>query len=108
MDIKFAVMGDYGNTINIYDTKKFEIRHQIQGKHILRMFKFANQNRDLVAVTVDTRIRVYSLAKYEGIFLREISTVHRGNITSMSFSNNSLYMITGGEDCMIKIWDYEA
>jgi WD40 repeat protein len=59
-------------------------------------------------MTTDCRLRVYSLAKYEGILLREISTVHRGNITSLSVSNNSGYMITGGEDCMVKIWDYEA
>lgn len=59
-------------------------------------------------VTADARIRVCSLAKYEGIFLREISTVHRGNVTSLSFSNNSSYMLTGGEDCMLKVWDYEA
>lgn len=26
-DIKFAVMGDYGNNVNIYDTKTFEIKH---------------------------------------------------------------------------------
>jgi WD40 repeat protein len=59
-------------------------------------------------MTTDCRLRVYSLAKYEGIFLREIATVHRGNITSMSISNNSGYFISGGEDCMIKVWDYEA
>jgi WD40 repeat protein len=61
-----------------------------------------------VLVTSDCKIRTYSLAKYEGIFLREINTVHRGNIMSLSVSNNSGYMLTGGEDCMVKVWDYEA
>lgn len=53
-------------------------------------------------------MRVYSLAKFEGIFLREINTVHRDNITSLSVANNSGYMLTGGDDRMIKVWDYEA
>lgn len=56
----------------------------------------------------DCRIRFYSLARYEGIFLREITAVHRGSITSMSVSNNSGYFMTGGEDSMLKVWDYEA
>lgn len=59
-------------------------------------------------MTTECKIRVYSLAKYEGILLREISTVHRDNITAMSISSNSGYMLTGGEDCMVKVWDYEA
>jgi WD40 repeat protein len=46
--------------------------------------------------------------KYEGIFLREISSCHRASINSVDVSSNSGYLLTGGEDCMIKIWDYEA
>lgn len=101
-------MGEYGNNVNIYDTNSFLIRHQIQANHILREFSFGNNNRDLITITADCKVRVYSLAKYEGIFLREITTVHRGNITSLSISNNSGYFITGGEDSMIRVWDYEA
>lgn len=59
-------------------------------------------------MTTDCKLKVYSLAKYEGIFLREISTVHRGSITSISLSSNAGYMLTGGEDNMLKVWDYEA
>jgi WD40 repeat protein len=59
-------------------------------------------------ITTTGKLRVYSLAKYEGIFLREISSAHRGNIVSLDVSTNSGYMITGGEDNMLKVWDYEA
>ena len=72
------------------------------------MFQFANNNREIACATTDCKVRFYSLAKYEGIFLREINFVHRGNLTSLSISQNSGYMITGGEDNMIKVWDYEA
>ena len=74
----------------------------------MREFQFANNNRDLVLITNDCRLRVYSLAKFEGIYLREISNPHRGNIMSMSISSNGGYLLTGGEDNMIKVWDYEA
>jgi WD40 repeat protein len=76
--------------------------------HIIKSFRFANNNRDIVVVTKDCKVRFYSLLKYEGIFLREVTNCHRGAITDMSISANSGYMLTGGEDNMLKIWDYEA
>jgi len=105
---KFAIMGEYGNNVIIYDTDSFLIQHQIMVNHIIKSFTFANNNRDLVVVTKDCKIRFYSLLKYEGIFLREVANCHRGSITGMAVSANSGYMLTGGEDNMVKIWDYEA
>jgi WD40 repeat protein len=105
---RFAVMGDYGNCVNVYDARTFIVQHQIAGGHQLRQFTFANNNRELVVMTNDCRVRFYSLARYEGILLREISAVHRGSITTLSVSANSGYFITGGEDAMLKVWDYEA
>jgi WD40 repeat protein len=59
-------------------------------------------------MTNDCRIRFYSLARYEGLMLREVTSVHRGAITALSVSNNSGFFLTGGEDSMLKVWDYEA
>jgi len=59
-------------------------------------------------VTKDCKVRFYSLIKYEGIFLREIANIHRGSINGIDVSNNSGYLLTGGQDSMVKIWDYEA
>jgi WD40 repeat protein len=61
-----------------------------------------------MVMTNDCRIRFYSLARYEGIMLREVNVVHRGSITAMTVSQNSGYFLTGGEDSMLKVWDYEA
>ena len=59
-------------------------------------------------MTTDCKLKFFSLAKYEGLPLREISSVHRGSLTAMSISLNSGYLLTGGEDHMLKVWDYEA
>lgn len=40
--------------------------------NVVKFFKFANNNNDLLVVTKDCKIKFYSLMKYEGIFLREI------------------------------------
>ena len=105
---RFAVMGDYGNCVNIYDSTTFFVTHQIHAQVQLKQFSFANANRELLVMTADCRVRAYSLARYEGILLREITAVHRGSITSMSVAANSGYFLTGGEDSMLKVWDYEA
>lgn len=65
-------------------------------------------NQELIVVTKDCRIKFYSLIKFEGIFLKELNHCHRGSISSLSISNNSGYFLSGGEDNLIKIWDYEA
>jgi WD40 repeat protein len=70
--------------------------------------RFAVMGRELVVMTNDCRVRFYSLARFEGLLLREISAVHRGSITTLAVSANSGYFLTGGEDAMLKVWDYEA
>lgn len=62
----------------------------------------------MVIVTKDCKIQFFSLVDYNGVFMREILNVHRGSVSSISITNNSGYFLTGGEDSMVKIWDYEA
>jgi WD40 repeat protein len=101
-------MGDYGNNVNIYDSHSFIVSHQIHAAQQLKQFTFANNNRELLVMTSDCRLRFYSLARYEGLLLRELQSVHRGSITALSVSQNGGYFLTGGEDSMLKAWDYEA
>jgi WD40 repeat protein len=75
---------------------------------MLNSFAFANHNRELICTTTDCKVRFYSLNKYEGVFLREIQTVHRAEISSIDISQNGGFMLTGGGDNMVKVWDYEA
>lgn len=101
-------MGEYGNSVSLYDTESFLVQHQIMVNTIVKSFQFANNNKDLLIVTKDCRIRFYNLNTYEGHFLREVAHCHRGSIRDIDVSVNSGYMLTAGEDKMVKIWDYEA
>ena len=105
---RFAVMGEYGNNVICYDTESFLIQHHVQVGSIVKSFRFANRNQDLLVVTKDCRVKFYSLLRYEGVFMREVSHCHRGMLTALDVSANSGYMLTGGEDRLLKIWDYEA
>mmetsp|Transcript_52906 Transcript_52906/g.72458 ORF Transcript_52906/g.72458 Transcript_52906/m.72458 type:complete len:102 (+) Transcript_52906:1643-1948(+) len=92
----------------IYDMQSIILRHQIQANHVIKSFYFANNNRDIVIITKDTKIKFYRLNCFEGEFKKEITTVHRGDVTALDISKNGDYFLSGGEDNLIKVWDYEA
>lgn len=56
--------------------------------------------------TEDLRIRVYYLKEFAGQLSREILTCHRYGVNSLDISLNGGYMLTGGADHLLKIWDY--
>ena len=91
-----------------FSKKRVENIAKILIENIVRSFRFSNNNQDLLVVTKDCKIRFYSLNKFEGIFLREIQNCHRGAVSALDISANSGYMITGGQDNLINLWDYDA
>lgn len=101
----FGLMGEHGNNVMIYDTESFVLRNQIQAGHFVKIFQFTSSTEIIIA-TMDQKIKFYSLKEFGGVFQREISTVHRGSITTTSISENKQYLLTGGEDNLLKIWDY--
>ena len=56
----------------------------------------------------DLRVRFFSLSRHDGIFLRELNVVHRDFVNSIAMSANGGYMLTAGEDKLLKVWDYDA
>ena len=104
----FGIMGEYGNNIMIYSSESVVLKHQINVGQVVRSFQFTRNNRELIVVTKDQRIRVYSLANFDGVYIRELHTVHKGAVTCTDLSNNGGFMLTGGQDNLLKLWDYEA
>lgn len=104
----FGIMGEYGNNIMVYSSDSIILKHQINVGCIIRSFQFTKNNREMIVVTKDQRIRIYSLASFEGVYLRELQTVHKGAVTCTDLSKNGGYMLTGGQDNLLKMWDYEA
>jgi len=101
-------MGEYGNSVMIYSSDSVVLKHHIQVGIVVKSFQFNKNGREIIVVTKDQRIRFYSFTRFEGNYLKELSTVHRGAVQSTDLSNNGGFMLTGGEDNLIKIWDYDA
>ena len=92
----FGIIGEHGNKLMIYSSDSIVLVHQIAVGQIIRSYQFTKNCREVVVVTKDQRIRVYSLARFEGIYLRELNTVHSGAVTTTDLSENGGFMLTGG------------
>lgn len=102
-------MGEYGNNVMIYDTESIILKHQIPAGRVLRSFEFTkNGSNEIVLVTDDLKIMFYKLDCFAASWIREIATVHRGSINSVDLSQNGAFMMTGGQDNLLKVWDYSA
>ena len=108
VDSLFGIIGEGGNNIMIYSTDVITLKHQVNVGYVVRSFQFTKNNRELIVVTKDQRVRVYSLNAFEAAFVRELQSVHKGAITSTDLSLNGGFMLTGGNDNLIKVWDYNA
>lgn len=104
----FAVVGECGNNVMIYSSESVILRHQIPVGTVVKSFQFNKRGNEIIIVTKDQRIRFYNLSRFEGVFIKELNTVHRGAIRTTDLSNNGGFMLTGGEDNLVKIWDYDA
>ena len=40
--------------------------------------------------------------------MRQVGQVHRGAITTLCYSNNGEYLLSGGMDHIVKMWDAEV
>ena len=92
----------------VYDTETIMLKNQIHSGHIIKSFEFSKNASEAILVTVDLKIKFVSLSTFDGVQLRELQTAHKGAINTTDLSLNGGYMITGGDDNLIKVWDYEA
>lgn len=73
----FGVMGEYGNNVMVYDTVSICLKHQITPGSTLRSFEFSKNGQEMIAATVEQKIKFFALTKFEGQLIREIHSVHR-------------------------------
>jgi WD40 repeat protein len=71
-------------------------------------FKVLCFNKDateLIVATSDRRLARYDVAT--GTLIRETTAVHRGDVNTLDLSPSGAYLMTAGNDRMIRVWDAE-
>ena len=109
----FAIIGSESKYILVRNSETFDLKNEIdinKNKSELNIAKkicLVYKNL-LGAALVDCSIRFYSLAKYEGIFIKEIKDIHIKEINKFICSKNYSYFITSDEEGLIKVLDMKA
>ncbi|CAG9336068.1 unnamed protein product [Blepharisma stoltei] len=108
----FAVLGTQGSTIFIWECSTFSQKFRINTLGaIIHKIVFSPNGQDIIAINSaqEFRVRYYGLNGFEAIPIKELQGLHpNSEILSFSISNNSKYLVTGGTDRILKIWDYSS
>ena len=111
-DISLAVESDYFSTIGsesncalVWNCLTFGMKNRVPINNFF-IKKICLINRNLLACILDNcNVRFYALSTYEGVFIKELMNLHINNVNQFITSHNYKYLISSGEEGMIKIWD---
>jgi len=101
----FASIGPESNCAIVWSSKSYGMRNRIP---IYNFFvqKVCFITRNIIGIVLENCcVQFYSLSQYEGVFLKEFTNIHMDQITQFLSTKNYKYLISGGAEGMIKIWD---
>ena len=101
----FASIGPESNCVIVWNSKSYSMRNRIP---IYNFFiqKVCFITKNIIAIILENCcIHFYSLSLHEGVFIKEFTNIHMDQITQFLTTKNYKYLITGGQEGMIKIWD---
>jgi len=101
----FATIGPESNCVIVWNSKSYLMRNRIPiYNFFIQRVSFITRN--IIAIVLENCcVQFYSLALYEGVFLKEFNNIHMDKITQFLSTKNYKYLISGGAEGMIKIWD---
>jgi WD40 repeat protein len=73
---------------------------------VVRVLKFTNDGRGLVAAGGDRRKGQLALLDGRSLDTVRTLTAHQGAITAIAFAPHNRFLATGGEDRQIRIWEW--
>ena len=106
---QFAVLGNNGNSISLWDSFTFTLKFHISPNTFIYGIAFAPNGQDLLALTktAEWKLRYYGLDGFKAEVIKEITGMHPNSaIGALALTMNSKYVVTGGNDRIIKVWDY--
>ena len=111
-DISLAVEADYFSTIGsesncalVWNCMTFGMKNRVPINNFF-IKRICLINKNLLACILDNcNVRFYALSTYEGVFIKELMNLHINNVNQFITSHNYKYLLSSGEEGMIKIWD---
>jgi WD40 repeat protein len=101
----FGTIGPEANCVLIWNAKTFGLKNRIPiSNYSVR--KVCMINKNIVAVILENcNVLFFSLASFEGVLLKEFPNIHLNSINDFLVTKNYKFLISAGEEGVIKIWD---
>lgn len=101
----FATIGPESNSVLVWNTSSYGLRNRIPIEgNICKKLSFITSK--LISVIFENgNVTVYSLMNFEGIVVKELNYLHSGGTALLNVSKNYKFLMTGGEEGMLKVLD---
>jgi WD40 repeat protein len=101
----FATIGPEANCVLIWNSKTFGLKNRIPISGVF-VQKVSLITKNLLAVVLENcTVNFYSTGTYEGLLLKDMPGIHIDRINQFLITKNFKYLLSGGEEGMIKVWD---
>ena len=101
----FATIGSESNCALVWNCVTFGMKNRVPVSNFF-IKRICLINKSLLACILDNcSVRFYALSAYQGIFIKELMNLHINNVNQFITSHNYKFLLTSGEEGMIKIWD---
>ena len=103
----FVVLGAGGTSICAWDCLSLTMKAKFMtGGTSIRSLAFVDQGLAVVTNSQPPKLHIYELNGFKLTLQREFPNLHSGYISNFAVSSNSRYLLSTGEDRVVKIWDY--
>ena len=104
-DIIFSSIGPESTCVLVWNTTSYGIRNRIPvNQNLVKGLCFIT-NKLLSVILENGNIWVFSLLVFEGNLVKEINFLHSSNLSCLVASKNYKFLISGGDEGMIKVLD---
>ena len=103
----FVVLGTNGTSICAWDCHSLAMQAKFMtGGTSIRSLSFVEEHLAVVTNSQPPKLHIYQLNGFKLNLLKEFTGLHSGHISNFAISSNSRYLISTGEDKVVRICDY--
>ncbi|XP_037265448.1 cilia- and flagella-associated protein 52 isoform X2 [Falco biarmicus] len=103
-DDRECVTASLDGTCIIWDLVRFIRRQMILANTLFKCVCYHPEEYQIITSGTDRRIGYWEV--FDGSAIREVEGSVSGSINGMDITSDGAYFVTGGDDHLVKLWDY--
>ncbi|NXL84808.1 CFA52 protein, partial [Alectura lathami] len=101
---KECVTASLDGTCIIWDIGRFTRKQMILAHTLFKCVCYHPEEYQLITSGTDRRIAYWEV--YDGSAIRDLEGSPSGSINGMDITSDGTYFVTGGDDRLVRVWDY--